>query len=96
MKQLIYLLISFLFFDINKGFILKKSIPQSIIRRTIKYNEQNDDCIPLPPTAKAIQRLQENGYSYIWCLKALVREKNNETKALIYLNTTELTKEYVK
>ena len=26
----------------------------------------------------------------------LVREKNNETQALIYLNTTNITKDYVK
>ena len=99
MKQSTYtylLLCIILLVNTNNGYIFKNSTPQYIRKLHIKYNNQHEECIPLPPTAEAIQRLQKKGYSYLSSLKALVREKNNETQALIYLNTTNITKEYVK
>ena len=99
MKQFTYtylLLCIILLIKTNNGYIFKNSTPSYIRRLTIKYNNQDQECIPQPPTAEAIQRLQKKGYSYLYSLRALVREKNNETLALIYLNTTNITKDYVK
>lgn len=99
MKQFTYtylLLCIILLIKTNNGYIFKNSTPSYIRKLTIKYNNQGEACIPHPPTAEAIQRLQKNGYSYLYSLRALVKEKNNETQALIYLNTTNITKDYVK
>lgn len=79
----------------NNGYLFKNSTPSYIRKLTIKYNNQHEECIPPPPTAEAIERLQKEGYSYLYSLRALVREKNNETQALIYLNTTKITNDYV-
>tara|TARA_B000000477_G_scaffold98322_2_gene86100 strand:+ start:74 stop:388 length:315 start_codon:yes stop_codon:yes gene_type:complete len=82
-----------------KGFI-----PHRIHRHTTKLSDttlsdttlSESEYIPKPPTAEAIIRLQKEGYSYLRCLSALVIEKNNETSALIYLETTPNVKDYVK
>ena len=96
----IYLLLCItLLVNTNNGYVFKNTTPSYIRRLCIKYNNQHEDSIPLPPTAEAIQRLQKKGYSYLYSLKALVKEKNNETEALNYLNTTNITnitKDYVK
>ena len=98
MKQFTYTYLLFciiLLIKTNNCYIFKNSTPSYIRRLTIKYNNQGKECISLPPTAEAIQRIQKKGYSYLYSLRALVREKNNETLALIYLNTTNITKDYV-
>jgi|TARA_R110001592_G_scaffold38668_16_gene127516 hypothetical protein len=84
------------FVRINNGYLFKNSTPSYIRKLTIKYNNYpRVECIPQPPTVEAIQLLQKNGYSYISSHKALVREKNNETQTISYLNTTRQTKDYV-
>jgi hypothetical protein len=99
MKHLNYSYVLFciiLLIKTNNGYIFKNSTPSYIRKLTIKYNHQGEEYIPQPPTAEAIQRLQTKGYSYLCSLRALVRENNNETLALIYLNTTNFTNDYVK
>tara|TARA_B100001769_G_C22112458_1_gene602289 strand:- start:2247 stop:2555 length:309 start_codon:yes stop_codon:yes gene_type:complete len=80
----------------NKGFLYKNITPTYIRKLTIKNENAQNEYIPMPPTSEAIQFLKEKGYSYLTCLKALVKEDNNETRALIYLNATNITKDYVK
>ena len=92
MRLKITLIASILLFA--KGFI-----PHRIHRHTTTLSDttlSESEYIPKPPTAEAIIRLQKEGYSYLRCLSALVIEKNNETSALIYLETTPNVKDYVK
>ena len=64
------------------------------MRKTIVKMSNNEvPIVPMPPSAQSIQRLKAYGFTYEQCLFALVRERNNETAAIIYLN---LNKHYLE